>query len=161
MRRLSILLAALCAIFVMAGTAAATRQHLRAEAHATGAQEVPAVATDARGRATFKLNKDGTMLAFKLNVSKLENARFAHIHLGANGSNGPVVAFLRADRVDGPVKGRYAEGELTAADLVGPLAGQPLSALLKEIEAGNTYINVHTDAHPAGEIRGQIEQRNQ
>lgn len=158
MRRLSILLALVCALFVLVGTASAARERLRAFAAADGMQEVPAVDTRATGRGAFKMNKDGTALEYKLNVRRLENARFAHIHLGAQGSNGPVVAFLRADRVDGPVKGRYAEGEITADELLGPLAGQPLSALLEAIEAGNTYINVHTDAHPAGEIRGQIDE---
>jgi hypothetical protein len=34
--------------------------------------------------------------------------------------------------------------------------GQPLSALIDQIEAGNTYVNVHTSAHTGGEIRGQL-----
>jgi hypothetical protein len=49
-----------------------------------------------------------------------------------------------------------ATGTITAADLVGPLAGQPLSALVDAMEAGETYVNVHTSQFPAGEIRGQI-----
>lgn len=159
MRRLSILLVTIFALFLTVGTVTATREFFRAQAHADGHQEVPSVDTRARGRANFRLKKDGSALIYRLNVSRLSNARFAHIHLGPEGSNGPIVAFLRKDRVDGPVKGRYAEGEITAADLLGPLAGQPLSALVEAIEAGNTYINVHTDLNPAGEIRGQIEER--
>ena len=54
------------------------------------------------------------------------------------------------------VNGNLAIGTLTAADLIGPLSGLTLSDLLAEIEAGNTYVNVHTQAHPTGEIRGQI-----
>jgi len=49
-----------------------------------------------------------------------------------------------------------AEGTITASDLVGPLAGQPLSALIEAMRAGNTYVNVHTVQFPAGEIAGQI-----
>ena len=56
---------------------------------------------------------------------------------------------------------------ITAGNLVGPLAGQPLSALVDAIEAGNAYVNVHTNDgvpptntgpgdFPAGEIRGQL-----
>ena len=155
MRRLVVFLSALCALLVTVGTVAAARDHFRA--HATGDQEAPKVVTLAQGQATFKLTADGTGLEYKLNVANLEDVRFAHIHLAPVGKNGPVVAFLRADRVNGPVNGRYAEGTLTAASLIGPLAGQPVRALLVAMEAGNTYINVHTDAHPAGEVRGQIK----
>jgi CHRD domain len=49
------------------------------------------------------------------------------------------------------------EGELTAAHLRGPLAGQPLSALVALLAAGQTYTNVHTTRHPGGEVRSQNE----
>ena len=44
----------------------------------------------------------------------------------------------------------------TAGDLVGPLAGSELLALLNEIAAGNVYVNLHTADFPAGELRGQL-----
>ena len=64
--------------------------------------------------------------------------------------------------------GVLAEGTITAADLVGPLAGHPLSDLIDAIQAGNAYVNVHTNDgvaptntgpgdFPGGEIRGQLE----
>jgi hypothetical protein len=40
-------------------------------------------------------------------------------------------------------------------ELEGPLAGMSLADLVVQIDAVNTYVNVHTDAHPGGEIRGQ------
>jgi hypothetical protein len=52
--------------------------------------------------------------------------------------------------------GTLAEGTFTAANLVGPLAGATLADLLAEMEAGNSYVNVHTLAFPPGEIRGQV-----
>ena len=54
------------------------------------------------------------------------------------------------------VTGVLVTGTITAADLVGPLAGQQMSALIDAIRAGNTYFNVHTVVHQPGEIRGQI-----
>ena len=36
-------------------------------------------------------------------------------------------------------------GTITGASLIGALAGQPLSALVSHIQAGNAYVNVHTN----------------
>jgi len=49
-----------------------------------------------------------------------------------------------------------AEGTITAANLVGPLAGLTLNDLLDAVKAGNAYANIHTTQNPGGEIRGQI-----
>ena len=136
----------------------------------SGAEEVPARDTQARGVATFKLSEDGTELSYKLIVANIENVTAAHIHLGAVGVNGPVVVGLFGNVAagGGRTDGVLAEGTITAANLTGPLAGQPLSVLIAEMEAGNTYVNVHTNDgvdpintgpgdFPGGEIRGQIK----
>jgi hypothetical protein len=138
-------------------------------AHLTGDEEVPARETLAQGQAIFQLSKDGSALHYKLNVANIENVVASHIHVGAAGANGPVVAFLYGPAADGGgrIDGCIADGTITAANLVGPLAGQPLSALIEAMEAGNTYVNVHTNDgvaptntgagdFPGGEIRGQI-----
>jgi hypothetical protein len=54
------------------------------------------------------------------------------------------------------VNGVLAAGTITASDLVGPLGGATLAELVDQIEAGNVYVNVHTTAYPAGEVRGQL-----
>ena len=82
----------------------------------------------------------------------------AHIRLGAMGANGPAVVFLFPEAMNG-VNGDGFEvaGTITAVDLVGPLAGQmTLASLVQALRSGGAYTNVHTIAHPAGEIRGQI-----
>jgi hypothetical protein len=33
-----------------------------------------------------------------------------------------------------------------------------LSELIAAIRAGKTYVNVHTNKHPGGEIRGQVRE---
>ena len=125
--------------------------------HLTGAEEVPAIVTGAQGQATFKLSEDGQSLSYKLNISAMEGVIQAHIHVGPPNDNGPVVAFLFGPVLGGvDSAGRLASGSIEAGDLRNTLAGQPLSALIDEIEAGNAYVNVHTVDHVTGEIRGQL-----
>ena len=130
-------------------------------APSSGAQEVPPNDSRARGQTVFRLSADGEELHYRLIVANLDGVTQAHIHLAPVGVNGPVVAWLYpsappAQLIPGRSSGVLATGEITAADLVGPLAGQPLSALIDEMKAGNTYVNVHTSQFPPGEIRGQI-----
>jgi hypothetical protein len=158
------------AVLATAGVALAAAGNYRA--HLTGDNEVPSRVTLAQGQATFQLSKDGSELSYKLIASNIENVFMAHIHLAPEGSNGPVVASLYpASPPAVPIPGRHngvlAEGVIRAENLVGPLAGQPLSALVAAIEAGHTYVNVHTNDfvdptntgpgdYPGGEVRGQI-----
>lgn len=156
-RRLFVLV--LVTLFALAGAALADNRNFRA--HLSGDEEVPAVDTKAQGQALVKLDEEGE-LHYKLIVANIENVSMAHIHLAPTGQNGPVVVWLFPP--DGPpgslIPGRFdgvlAEGTITADDLIGPLVGNPLQILIEMIEDGNAYVNVHTTAHPSGEIRGQI-----
>lgn len=121
-----------------------------------GDEEVPPVDSDAKGAAIFRTSNDGTELNYRLIVANIEDVTAAHIHLAPRGENGDIVAFLFEEPTEGRTNGVLAEGTITSADLVGPLEGSTLSELIDEIEAGNTYVNVHTVDHPSGEIRGQI-----
>jgi len=135
----------------------------------SGGEEVPANATKARGNATFDLSADGTEITYRLIASNIDNAFMAHIHLGPAGANGPIVAFLFGPVAPGGgrTNGVLATGTIAASNLIGPLTGQPLSALLDAMRAGNAYVNVHTNDGvappntgpgdiPSGEIRSQI-----
>jgi hypothetical protein len=137
--------------------------------HATGEFEVPARDTQAQGQAIFHLAKDGQSLDYRLIASNIDNVIAAHIHIGQPDANGPVVAFLfgNAPPGGGAQNGVLSEGTITAAQLVGPLAGQPFSALVTNIRNGNAYVNVHTNDgidpintgpgdFPGGEIRRQL-----
>ena len=124
------------------------------------------VTTEAVGKANFQLSKDGNELSYRLIVEGIENVTMAHIHLAAAGVNGPVVLWLYpqappAQLIPGYFEGVLASGSRTSANLVGPLAGQNLSALVDAMIAGNTYVNVHTSQYPPGEIRGQIKLNGQ
>jgi hypothetical protein len=156
------LLALFIVMLLFAGTAMASTGAVDFKAHLSGENEVPAVDTVAQGEAIFKLSDDGTHLHYKLIVANLENTLQSHIHVGAAGANGGVVAFLYpsappAQLIEGRFSGVLAEGVITAADLRGSLAGMSLDALVAQMAAGNTYVNVHTVAYPGGEIRGQVK----
>jgi CHRD domain len=137
--------------------------------HLDGDTEVPANASQAAGQAVFQLSPDGTSLDYRLIVANLDNPFAAHIHIGPPGVNGPVVAFLfgPAPPGGGTANGVLAEGTITAANLVGPLADQPFSDLIDALNSGNAYVNVHTNDGvapantgpgdlPGGEIRGNF-----
>jgi hypothetical protein len=163
MRRITILMAALT-IALLAGSvpaATAVGQGQTFVAPASGEQEVPANDSHARGQAVFQFDAQGTALHYRLIVANLHDVTMAHIHLAPAGVNGPVVVWLYPDGpppqlLPGRSSGVLATGTITAADLVGPLAGMSLTDLVDEMRAGNTYVNVHTSAFPGGEIRGQI-----
>ena len=129
--------------------------------HLKGRNEVPPVETNAQGQAIFKVNSDGTAIQYKLIVANIDNVLMSHIHNAPAGQNGGIVVWLYPSSpppqlIEGRFQGVLAEGTITADDLVGSLEGEPLGALIEEMKAGNTYVNVHTTEHPPGEVRGQI-----
>lgn len=142
--------------------------HLRTSL--SGAEEIPARATTASGRARFKLRDDGSAIDYTLEVEDIRNVVFAHIHYGAATQNGPVVVFLYGPvpAGGGPISGRIATGTIAASSLIGPFAGQPLARLLEAIARDSAYVNVHTNAgvpgtplqpgnYPGGEVRGHLD----
>lgn len=129
-------------------------------------QEVPPVEdSNGTGVAKFQLNKNGDALAFKLNVANIDDVTQAHIHCGAAGDNGPVVAFLFgfADPAV-TVNGILSAGVITSADMIPrpdsavcPGGVANFDELIQKIRDGLAYVNVHTVENPGGEIRGQIK----
>lgn len=131
-------------------------------AHASGSEEVPPNGSNAQGQAIFSVSEDGTEIHYRLIVANIENVSQAHIHLAPAGQNGGVVVWLYpsgppAQLIPGRTDGILAEGVITDASLVGPLAGSTLNDLLVQMQAENTYVNVHTTQFPGGEVRGQID----
>jgi hypothetical protein len=123
----------------------------------TGFEEVPPVNdTSAIGVAEFKLGQDNIM--YTVNVTDIENVTAAHIHRGQVGENGPIVItlFKKDTPTTAMTTGVLSEGNITATNLEGPMAGQLLSNLTSAMQNEQTYVNVHTQQNPNGEIRGQI-----
>jgi CHRD domain len=123
----------------------------------TAFEEVPPVNdTSAIGRAEFKLGQDNIM--YTVNVTDIENVTAAHIHRGQVGENGPIVITLFKSETPTTAMTTevLSEGNITATNLEGPMAGQLLSNLTSAMQNEQTYVNVHTQQNPNGEIRGQI-----
>jgi hypothetical protein len=155
-----LILVAISATAAMTTISSSYAQTIPSTFHAIleGDEEVPPVDSDAKGAAIFRTSNDETELNYRLIVANIEDVTAAHIHLAPRGENGDIVAFLfdPEEPTEGRTNGVLAEGTITSEDLVGPLEGSTLSELIDEMEAGNTYVNVHTVEHRSGEIRGQI-----
>jgi glucose/arabinose dehydrogenase len=119
----------------------------------------------ATGRAVFTVNESGDALTYRLEVSDIVDVTMAHIHIASEpGENGPPAVWLYpstppASQIPGPFSGLLGEGEVTAANFIGPLAGAQFADLLKAFGEGRAYVNVHTLAHAGGEIRDAIQPR--
>jgi hypothetical protein len=107
----------------------------------SGAQEVPPVTTtSATGTGTIKINEDKSVTGSV--TTKGIEALAAHIHVGAVGKNGPPVITLEQSSpgVWSVPKGSKLTDEQYAS-----------------FKAGELYVNVHSAANKAGEIRGQLK----
>jgi hypothetical protein len=117
------------------------------------AQEIPApsVMGNPSGTATLTLRTGadgGAELLFNITVDGLSGALAAgHFHNAPAGMSGGVRRTITTEFVNNTASGVWRSTVQT----------QPLTpALLKELIAGNLYLNVHTAMNPAGEIRGQV-----
>jgi hypothetical protein len=110
-----------------------------ADVKLSGDQEVPPVTTSATGVAKITVAADGAVSGTVTTTGVVATA--AHIHIGAAGKNGGVVVPLT----------KTGDGVWSVP------AGAKLDAdQLKAYRAGELYVNVHSEAHKPGEIRGQL-----
>jgi hypothetical protein len=122
------------------------------QATLTGTQETPPNDSPGLGSAAFILDDLGARtLVSAVTFSGLSSPTLlddantsAHIHLGLPGAAGPILHPFPTAPI-GVTSGSFA-------DIWFPLT----AANIADLEAGNTYIDIHTTAFPAGEIRGQI-----
>jgi len=129
-------------------------------ANLSGSNEVPPVKTSATGTAKFTAGTDGRSLVYVLNVTNMNEVMGAHIHSAKQGENGPVVAGLFNPGMIGPptgkVNGVLTKGNITSSDLQGTLPGKQISDLVNLMKSHGAYVDIHTQQHQNGEIRGQI-----
>jgi len=106
----------------------------------SGDQEVPPVSTTATGTGNISVGDDMS-ISGSVTTSGIAGT-MAHIHMATPGKNGPVVVHMT----------KTSEGVWTI-----PAGTKLTKDQFKDYEAGDLYINVHSDAHDKGELRGQIK----
>ncbi len=121
------------------------------EATLAGKNEVPAVDSDATGHASVVPTADGISVTL---TTSFTAALAAHIHCGPVGVNGGVVFGLYS-LADGPIPATLTK-QLTSADLMPVGSISTMAEAITAIQSGDCYVNVHTQAHQGGEIRGQL-----
>ncbi len=143
----------------------------RWNAYLRGLEEVPAVSSPDSGRCTLEANADGTEFEYKLSYEETVGVvSQAHIHFGQKGANGGVSVFLCSNSDSAPEgvpacpASGMVSGSFSAANVLGP-AGQGISRgqlgkLTRAIAGRAAYVNVHSDAFPPGELRGQLRKSN-
>ena len=105
----------------------------------SGDQEVPPVTGSSSGSGTITINDDGSVSGSVTASGFTPTA--AHIHEGKAGANGKVIVPFTK------------EGDKFSAP-----AGAKLSAdQMKAFKAGDLYVNIHSAAHPGGEVRAQLK----
>ena len=112
----------------------------------------------ATGTAVFTLT--GNTMTFTVTVANLTGAATAsHIHVGNANQNGAVVVPFAITA--GVSNGTLVTGSFDVTS--NPVSGTGLGtatisgdSLMKLVTTGNAYVNVHTTANAAGEMRGQV-----
>jgi hypothetical protein len=125
-----------------------------------GYLETPSISTTARG--SFRATISGSTITYRLTFRDLTTPTlFAHIHFGRPDVAGGVAAFLcgGGSKPACPLSGTVT-GTILPTDVVGP-SGQGIAAgefaeLLRAMRNGATYVNVHSEMFPTGEIRGNL-----
>lgn len=104
----------------------------------SGAEEVPPASTSGSGKGRFTIGADGSVKG-SVTTTGVQGT-MAHIHQGARGQNGPVIVPL------------VKNGDTYSA----PAGAKLTDAQMKAFQAGNLYVNVHSDRYKGGEVRGQL-----
>jgi hypothetical protein len=124
---------------------------------------VPPVISNATGVAYFQLDmEDNDKIKYSLIATDLHSVKAAHIHNGKEGEkNGPIIVALYKPFRPPVLFGRILSVHdiITSDNLQGRLAGKQLSDLVNVMNNGTTYVDIHSQEYPNGEIRGQISKR--
>ncbi len=133
------LLAGVSAVVLLVAAFAGVAAAADVKVALSGSEEVPAVTTSALGSGTITVGDDQSLSGSVATIDITGTA--AHIHIGAKGQNGPVAVPLTKSGDNGwavPAGTKLTDAQFAA------------------FKAGTLYVNVHSDAHKGGELRGQL-----
>jgi CHRD domain len=182
MRRITLHAALIGALLVVFGAgsyavAHGGKSHVRTgdmSGYLEGAPGGP-VSSVASGEFEARIDDSADTITYEVSYRDLEGTvTQSHIHFGQRSVNGGISAWLcetatnpspSASTPTCPAPGGTVTGTITPVEVVGP-SGQGIAAgefeeLVAAIRAGRAYANVHSSKFPGGEIRGQINDRNQ
>lgn len=140
MKRLVTVSALAVAAFGLSGISDASAEKVHLKAALSGKSQVPPNDSKGAGTGTMTYDTASKELSWSINYKGLKApAAAAHFHGPADATASAGVVLPFADPKS-PIKGKATLTDAQAADLL----------------AGKWYVNVHSPAFPAGEIRGQV-----
>jgi CHRD domain-containing protein len=123
----------------------------------SGGSEAPNVVnTGAYGKAVITIDPAAGEVTWVIDVFNFPAGLTAsHIHAGAAGTAGPIIIDFKPGIIG--VSGPFQLSGSTKDFIARPAAGiRSMEEAMIAIAAGNAYVNVHSQANPGGEIRGQL-----
>ena len=138
----------------------------------SGKEVVPPVKTGGTGMANFEVAEDS--LSYQVNILNTAKVTSVQIHKGTAGTNGDAIATVFKPKDNGgnliddmpkisdisSITQRSSSfsfsGNIDESALTGPMKGKTISDLVLAMQSGETYVVVHTEDYPKGELRGQI-----
>jgi hypothetical protein len=128
-----------------------------------GFQATPSILSNGNGSFTASVDPGGTSISYTLTFSDLSsNVTASHIHFAQPGVVGNIIVLLcnSPTKPACPTGGGTVTATITAADVLAApsqgISAASFSDLLRVLRSGDSYVDVHTTNHPAGEIRGQV-----
>lgn len=183
MVELAVVLLVISLVWLRIPSPAFGQQQKQFVAKLSGKNEVPTVNTAATGTANFTVSPDEQSLHYTLTVHNITGIISADIHWGTATQDGPVLIDLfNSSTSTGKVNGILAKGTITSSDIKGNMTSNPgvmeivakgtmtsnpgvlqiqelvgsVSDLVILFTSSDAYVNVHTQMHNNGDIRGQI-----
>jgi CHRD domain len=151
------LLLAFAGVLLLGSVAPARAQVVELAATLTGSNEVPPVLTGAYGVATVTLNMATQDVSWNIQVFNMPTGtNNAHFHVGGTGVAGPVVVNVAFPPT---ISNDYVLSGTANASALQPRRDQGIGSwedFIQSLLGEQTYLNVHSQNNPGGEIRGQV-----